>query len=70
MYTNSKLRLVTATLLTATWLLAAAAIAQESLMTHGMMESGPWFGITGWWVVVLAIVIVGTGLSAALRRRQ
>ena len=70
MVTNSKSRLVTATLLTAAWLLAAAAIAQRSLMNHGMMESGLWFGISGIWVSVLAIALVGAMLFAVLRRRQ
>ena len=70
MYTNSKSRLVAATLLTATWLLAAAVIAQDSMMTHGMMESGPWFGLSGLWVGVSAITIVGAVLFAVLRRKQ
>ncbi len=70
MYTNSKSRLVAATFLTATWLLAAAAIAQDSMMSNGMMESGSWLGITGLWVGVLTIAVVGAVLFAVLRRRQ
>ena len=70
MYTNSKSRLVTAIFLTATWLLTAAAIAQESMMNHGMMENGHWFGFGGIGLSMLAIAIVGAVLFALLRRRQ
>ena len=70
MVTNSKSRLVTATLLTTAWLLTAAVIAQRSLMNHGMMENGLWFGISGTWVGVLAIALVGAVLFGVLRRRQ
>lgn len=70
MYTNSKSRLVAAFLLTTTWLLAAASIAQAAMTNNGMMENGHWFGIGGIWLSLFAIAVVGAVLFAVLRRRQ
>jgi hypothetical protein len=70
MFTNSKSRLVGATLLTAAWLLTAAAIAQRSLMHHGLLENGPWFEVGAVEVSLLTIVLVGAVLFAVLRRRN
>jgi hypothetical protein len=68
MLTNSKSRLVGATLLTTTWLLAAAAIAQRSLMHQGLLENGPWFEISDVGVSLLSIVVLGAVFVAVLRQ--
>lgn len=70
MLTNSKTRLIGATLLTAAWLLTAAAIAQRSLMHHGLLENGPWFENSDIAVSVLTIVLVGAVFLTVLRRRN
>ena len=70
MLRNSKSRLVGATLLTATWLLVAAAIAQRSLMHHGLLENGPWFEISAVAVSMLTMVLIGAVLFPVLCRRH
>jgi len=70
MLTNSKSRLVGATLLTAAWLLTAAAIAQRSLMHHGLLENGPWFEVGAMEVSLFCIVLVCAVLVTVLRRRN
>ncbi len=71
MGTTIKSRLSTAFLIVVAILVpVGGAMADATPMNGGMMGNGHWYGTSGVWLPVLAIVVVGAVLFALLRRRR